>query len=92
MDDFYKYWKNHTLDPNTAYYELKRSEDDAEATYVQNAEPIPDHAERFDYWEQLLCREGLTGCCSWEVEWSSQDCGKVGSVLWTCSVSSAVLR
>ena len=28
----------------------------------------PDHPERFDYWEQVLCREGLTGRCYWEVE------------------------
>ncbi|KAK0146867.1 Neoverrucotoxin subunit beta [Merluccius polli] len=29
----------------------------------------PDHPERFDYWHQVLCREGLTGRCYWEVEW-----------------------
>ncbi|XP_074472433.1 NACHT, LRR and PYD domains-containing protein 3-like [Sebastes fasciatus] len=23
----------------------------------------------FDYWAQLLCRDGLTGRCYWEVEW-----------------------
>uniref|UniRef100_A0A4W6D4B8 B30.2/SPRY domain-containing protein n=1 Tax=Lates calcarifer TaxID=8187 RepID=A0A4W6D4B8_LATCA len=27
---------------------------------------------RFDYWKQLLCREGLTGRCYWEVEWEGQ--------------------
>ena len=29
----------------------------------------PDHPERFDSWLQVLCREGLTGRCYWEVEW-----------------------
>lgn len=29
----------------------------------------PDHPERFDYWKQVLCTEGLSGCCYWEVEW-----------------------
>ncbi|KAK0139927.1 Stonustoxin subunit beta [Merluccius polli] len=29
----------------------------------------PDHPERFDSWVQVLCREGLTGRCYWEVEW-----------------------
>ena len=28
----------------------------------------PDHPERFDFWHQVLCREGLTGRCYWEVE------------------------
>ncbi|XP_030210218.1 neoverrucotoxin subunit beta-like [Gadus morhua] len=27
-----------------------------------------DHPERFDYWDQVLCREALTGRCYWEVE------------------------
>jgi hypothetical protein len=29
----------------------------------------PDHPQRFDYHRQVLCREGLTGRCYWEVEW-----------------------
>ncbi|XP_062311531.1 NACHT, LRR and PYD domains-containing protein 12-like isoform X6 [Osmerus eperlanus] len=28
----------------------------------------PDHPERFDEQQQVLCREGLTGCHYWEVE------------------------
>uniref|UniRef100_A0A8C3APV6 Uncharacterized protein n=1 Tax=Cyclopterus lumpus TaxID=8103 RepID=A0A8C3APV6_CYCLU len=32
-------------------------------------QPYPDHPERFDFWNQVLCREGLTGRCYWETEW-----------------------
>lgn len=28
--------------------------------------------ERFSYWSQVLCREGLTGRCYWETEWSGR--------------------
>ena len=35
---------------------------------VKEDQSYPDHPERFDYWEQVLCREGLTGRCYWEVE------------------------
>ena len=32
----------------------------------------PDHPDRFDEWEQVLCREGVSGRCYWEVEWSGE--------------------
>ena len=32
----------------------------------------PDHPERFDSWWQVLCREGVSGRCYWEVEWSGE--------------------
>ena len=32
----------------------------------------PGHSERFDYHRQVLCREGLTGRCYWEVEWEGE--------------------
>ncbi|CAL8406941.1 unnamed protein product [Arctogadus glacialis] len=35
-------------------------------------ERYPDHPERFDYHRQVLCREGLTGRCYWEVEWEGE--------------------
>lgn len=41
-----------------------------EATYVDEEQPYPDHPHRFDEWPQLLCSDGLTGRCYWEVEWS----------------------
>ncbi|CAL8290285.1 unnamed protein product [Lota lota] len=57
-----------TLDPNTAHRELSLSEDNRKVTVVREEQSYPDHPERFDYWDQVLCREGLTGRCYWEVE------------------------
>lgn len=31
----------------------------------------PNLPQRFDHFCQVLCREGLTGRCYWEVEWSA---------------------
>uniref|UniRef100_A0A7N8XWV5 NACHT domain-containing protein n=1 Tax=Mastacembelus armatus TaxID=205130 RepID=A0A7N8XWV5_9TELE len=36
---------------------------------TQEDQSYPDHPDRFDYWPQLLCSNGLTGRCYWEVEW-----------------------
>ncbi|XP_071371544.1 protein NLRC3-like [Centroberyx affinis] len=63
-----KYACELTLDPNTAHRNLFLSED-RKVTRVREEQPYPDHPERFDCWEQLLCRNGLTGRCYWEVEW-----------------------
>ncbi|XP_041958719.1 uncharacterized protein LOC121718035 isoform X2 [Alosa sapidissima] len=59
-----------TLDPNTAYKELTISEGNRKVTCVSERQPYPDHPERFDYCSQVLCREGLSGRCYWEAEWS----------------------
>ncbi|XP_078138359.1 NACHT, LRR and PYD domains-containing protein 14-like [Centroberyx gerrardi] len=57
-----------TLDPNTAHRNLSLSEGNRKVTLVTEEQPYPDHPERSDYWLQLLCRDGLTGRCYWEVE------------------------
>ncbi|KAK0154644.1 NLR family CARD domain-containing protein 3 [Merluccius polli] len=57
-----------TLDPNTAHRRLSLSEDHRKVMVVRKDQSYPDHPERFDYWSQVLCREGLTGRCYWEVE------------------------
>ncbi|XP_078138206.1 stonustoxin subunit beta-like [Centroberyx gerrardi] len=64
-----KYACELTLDPNTAHRKLFLSEDNRKVTRVREEQPYPDHPERFDIYPQLLCRNGLTGRCYWEVEW-----------------------
>ncbi|XP_042559355.1 stonustoxin subunit beta-like [Clupea harengus] len=61
-----------TLDPNTAYRSLSLSEGNRKVTPVSERQPYPDHPERFDsyYSPQVLCREGQSGRCYWEAEWS----------------------
>ena len=58
-----------TFDPNTAYKTLSLSEDNRRVEAVEEDQLYPDHPERFDEEEQVLCTEGLTGRHYWEVEW-----------------------
>ncbi|KAK0145413.1 Tripartite motif-containing protein 16 [Merluccius polli] len=66
--DVKKYACELTLDPNTANRNLSLSEDLRKVMLVKEDQSHPDHPERFDSWPQVLCREGLTGRCYWEVE------------------------
>ncbi|XP_067084492.1 NACHT, LRR and PYD domains-containing protein 12-like isoform X6 [Osmerus mordax] len=63
-----KYACELTLDPNTAGRLLSLSEENRKMTRRTEEQPYPDHPERFDYWPQVLCREGLSGRCYWEAE------------------------
>ncbi|XP_072567202.1 uncharacterized protein [Paramormyrops kingsleyae] len=63
-----KYSCQLTLDPNTAHRLLSLSGGNRKVTWGAE-QPYPDHPERFDFWEQVLCRESLTGRCYWEAEW-----------------------
>ncbi|XP_039681380.1 NLR family CARD domain-containing protein 3-like [Perca fluviatilis] len=56
------------LDTNTVHRYLKLSDNNRKVTYVGEDQSYPDHPDRFDFWYQLLCRNGLTGRCYWEVE------------------------
>ncbi|XP_073690846.1 NACHT, LRR and PYD domains-containing protein 3-like [Garra rufa] len=62
-----------TLDPNTAHIRLILSEGNKEVTWVYDKQPYPDHPDRFDNWEQVLCKESVCGRCYWEIEWSGRD-------------------
>ncbi|XP_048859967.1 NACHT, LRR and PYD domains-containing protein 12-like isoform X7 [Brienomyrus brachyistius] len=64
-----KYSCQLTLDPNTANRHLSLSGGNRKVTWGAEWQPYPDHPERFDSWEQVLCRESLTGRCYWEAEW-----------------------
>nr|XP_029517315.1 tripartite motif-containing protein 16-like isoform X2 [Oncorhynchus nerka] len=58
-----------TLDPNTPQKSLSLSEGNRKVTVVKAVnDPNPDHPDRFTDWWQVLCREGLSGRCYWEVE------------------------
>uniref|UniRef100_UPI003AADFC94 protein NLRC3-like n=1 Tax=Centroberyx gerrardi TaxID=166262 RepID=UPI003AADFC94 len=67
-----KYACELTLDSNTANRNLFLSEDNRKVTLVLADQPYNDHPERFDYYQQLLCRNGLTGRCYWEVKWEGE--------------------
>ncbi|XP_035850419.1 neoverrucotoxin subunit beta-like [Sander lucioperca] len=56
------------LDTNTVHRILKLSDNNRKVTYVKEDQSYPDHPDRFDSCPQLLCRNGLTGRCYWEVE------------------------
>ena len=57
-----------TLDPNTANKRLSLFEGNGTVKWVGEDQFYPDHSERFESVSQVLCREGLTGHCYWEVE------------------------
>ncbi|XP_039459167.1 protein NLRC3-like, partial [Oreochromis aureus] len=64
-----KYSCQLTIDANTVHTNLQLSDNNRKVTQVEEVQSYPDHPDRFDGWEQLLCRNGLTGRCYWEVEW-----------------------
>ncbi|XP_052363557.1 tripartite motif-containing protein 16-like isoform X1 [Oncorhynchus keta] len=57
-----------TLDPNTAHTHLSLSEGNRKVTYTRQVQPYPDHPDRFTNYRQVLCREGLSRRCYWEVK------------------------
>ncbi|XP_071260660.1 tripartite motif-containing protein 16-like isoform X1 [Salvelinus alpinus] len=69
-EQFLQYSCQLTLDPNTANTHLSLSEGNRKVTYTDQVQPYPDHPDRFTNYDQVLCREGLSGRCYWEVEWS----------------------
>ncbi|KAJ8377001.1 hypothetical protein SKAU_G00075810 [Synaphobranchus kaupii] len=71
-EDFLQYSCELTLDPNTAHQCLRLSEGNREVMNVGEIQSYPDHPERFDCGEQVLCRYGLSGRCYWEAEWSGK--------------------
>uniref|UniRef100_A0A673A820 B30.2/SPRY domain-containing protein n=1 Tax=Sphaeramia orbicularis TaxID=375764 RepID=A0A673A820_9TELE len=65
-----RYFCELTLDPNTANEKLKLSENNKKVERVEEVQSYPDHQDRFENWEQLMCSTGLTGRCYWEVQLS----------------------
>ncbi|XP_040904387.1 neoverrucotoxin subunit alpha-like, partial [Toxotes jaculatrix] len=58
-----------TIDTNTVNRKIKLSDNNRKVTHVEEDQSYPDHPDRFDQWPQLLCNNGLTGRCYWEVKW-----------------------
>ncbi|KAM9365010.1 uncharacterized protein KZ484_011233 [Pholidichthys leucotaenia] len=67
--DVRKYFCQLELDTDSVNRYLKLSDNNRKVTRVREEQPYPDHPDRFDNYYQLLCRNGLTGRCYWEVEW-----------------------
>uniref|UniRef100_A0AAY4BWA7 B30.2/SPRY domain-containing protein n=1 Tax=Denticeps clupeoides TaxID=299321 RepID=A0AAY4BWA7_9TELE len=61
---------NILLDPNTVNTELVISKGGRKVERVKEWQSYPDNPERFDYFTQVLCKEGLTGNCWWESEYT----------------------
>ncbi|XP_068069721.1 E3 ubiquitin/ISG15 ligase TRIM25 isoform X2 [Danio rerio] len=68
--DFLQYYCKLQMDSSTAHRELKLSEEKRKVSFSDEVQPYPDHPQRFDWFHYILCREGLTGRCYWEVECS----------------------
>uniref|UniRef100_A0A672FKH1 NACHT domain-containing protein n=1 Tax=Salarias fasciatus TaxID=181472 RepID=A0A672FKH1_SALFA len=68
-----KYFSQLELDTNSMSRNLKLSNNNRKATRVEEEQPYSDHPDRFEDWyHQLLCRNVLSGRCSWVVEWSGK--------------------
>ncbi|XP_065326282.1 stonustoxin subunit beta-like [Pelmatolapia mariae] len=67
-------WRLDTLkiDRNTVHTKLQLSDNNRKVTHAEEVQSYPDHPDRFDVCKQLLCRDGLTGHCYWEVEWTGR--------------------
>uniref|UniRef100_A0A8C1UCG2 Tripartite motif-containing protein 16-like n=1 Tax=Cyprinus carpio TaxID=7962 RepID=A0A8C1UCG2_CYPCA len=68
--DFLQYSHQLTLDLNTVNKYLRLSENNRVITTTKTVQLYPDHSDRFDYFQQVLCRESVCGRCYWELQWS----------------------
>ncbi|XP_053089690.1 tripartite motif-containing protein 16-like [Pangasianodon hypophthalmus] len=71
-EEFLQYSCQFTLDPNTVNKHLCLSERNTVVTCSETAQSYSVHPDRFDYYLQVLCKEGVCGRCYWEVEWSGR--------------------
>ncbi|CAJ1054147.1 protein NLRC3-like [Xyrichtys novacula] len=67
-----KYSCDLELDSNTVNRNLLLSDNNRKVTIATEKQSYPDHPQRFDYCQQLLCKTALTGRSYWEVEWSGR--------------------
>ncbi|XP_023119716.2 tripartite motif-containing protein 16 [Amphiprion ocellaris] len=73
-EDFLKYACQLSLDVNSVHPNLHLSEGNRTATMKSEPKNYPDHPDRFDHWQQVLCRDSVTGTrCYWEVDWKGTE-------------------
>nr|XP_054606092.1 tripartite motif-containing protein 16 isoform X2 [Nothobranchius furzeri] len=73
-EDFLKYSCQLTLDANTAHPSLHLSDGNKTATMKSEPMNYPNHPDRFDHWQQVLCRESISSSrCYWEVDWKGTE-------------------
>ncbi|XP_008283368.1 protein NLRC3-like isoform X4 [Stegastes partitus] len=72
-----KYACELTLDPVTAHQNLKLMDNSNQRVIFREEQLCSDHPDRFDFWPQVLCRDGLTGRSYWEAEWLGDVCAAV---------------
>ncbi|XP_046706967.1 tripartite motif-containing protein 16-like protein isoform X4 [Silurus meridionalis] len=71
-EEFLQHSYQFTLDPNTVNKHLCLSERNTVVTCTETTQSYLAHPERFDYYLQVLCREGICGRCYWELEWTGR--------------------
>lgn len=73
-EDFMKYSCHLTMDGNSAHPNLQLSEGNTVAKMVSEPLNYPDNSGRFNHWQQVLCKEGLSGTrFYWEVTWNGTE-------------------
>ncbi|XP_073672275.1 NACHT, LRR and PYD domains-containing protein 3-like isoform X2 [Paramisgurnus dabryanus] len=65
-----KYICHLTLDPDTANTRLVLSEERGTLICVKEDQSYPDHPDRFENHEQVMCKERLSGRCYWEFKYT----------------------
>ncbi|XP_056124406.1 tripartite motif-containing protein 16-like [Rhinichthys klamathensis goyatoka] len=73
-NDFLQYSHQLNLDLNTVNEHLRLSERNRVINGTYPAQSYPDHPDRFDVYQEVLCRESVCGRCYWEIEWSGSVC------------------
>ncbi|KAM4611602.1 tripartite motif-containing protein 16-like [Polymixia lowei] len=68
-EDFLQYCCPLSLDHNSVSKYLSLSEENRKVRFVNQDQRYPAHSDRFTTYDQVLCREGLSGRCYWELEW-----------------------
>uniref|UniRef100_A0A9J8CJX2 Tripartite motif-containing protein 16-like n=1 Tax=Cyprinus carpio carpio TaxID=630221 RepID=A0A9J8CJX2_CYPCA len=71
-EDFIQFLVPLSLDPNTAHRNLWLTEQNKAVACIIEPQSYPEHPDHFEWWAQVLSKEGLTGRCYWEMVWRGQ--------------------